>query len=160
VITDRLDRTLGEFGFLPFCWCQDTTVAAFHGCQTIQKAREQSTAEATANARLSTMLPYILCASRFAHYIKVMVRDQTGGHSTAEIIQQRLSQWLLQYTLGSGSGGGSTTAELRARHPLRDASVDVRDAPGKPGKYICQIHLMPQFQLDNLVGSIELRTRP
>ncbi len=156
VVTDTLDRALGELGFLPLCWCQDTHIAAFHGCHTLNEPKKYDRGEATANARLSAMLPYVLCASRFAHYIKVMMRDKIGGHANAAELEDYLSRWLLQYI----NMGGDGDAELKARYPLRDAKVEVREVPGAPGRYSSHIYLRPQFQLDHLVGFIELKTRP
>lgn len=156
VITDVLDRTLGELGFLPLCWCQDTHLAAFHGCQSLANPKAYDRAEATSNARLSAMLPYVLCAARFAHYLKVMMRDKTGGVDTPERIEDYLMRWLQDYTNTSDAA----SPELKARYPLRDSRVEVKEVPGKPGKYFTHIFLQPQFQLDQLVGFIELKTRP
>jgi type VI secretion system ImpC/EvpB family protein len=156
IVTDSLDRALGELGFLPLCWCQDTHLAAFHGCQSLNEPKKYDRAEASANARLSAMLPYVLCASRFAHYIKVMMRDKTGSLASPADLEDHLGRWLNQYT--SSSDGAD--AEMKARFPLRDSRVEVREVPGAPGRYTSHIHLRPQFQLDHLVGFIELKTRP
>ena len=61
IITDALDKELGELGFLPLCWCQDTELSAFHGSQSIQSPKAYDEMEATVNARLSAMLQYMFC---------------------------------------------------------------------------------------------------
>jgi type VI secretion system protein ImpD len=155
VITDALDKVLGDLGFLPLCWCQDTNRSAFHSSQSIQQPRRYDEEDATVNARLSTMLQNIFCASRFAHYIKVMVRDRIGTLAGPEELEDYLGRWLLGYTMANDSA----PAELKARHPLRDAKVEIKEVRGSPGKYHCRIFLRPHFQLEQLAGTIRLETR-
>ena len=50
----------------------------------------------------------------------------------------------------------STTAEVKARKPLRDAKIEVVDVPGKPGAYRAVAFLKPHFQLDELTISLRL----
>ena len=47
--------------------------------QSCQKSRKYDTDAANANARLSTQLQYIMATSRFAHYLKSMMRDKIGS---------------------------------------------------------------------------------
>ncbi|MGL4552065.1 MAG: type VI secretion system contractile sheath large subunit [Gemmataceae bacterium] len=155
VVTDAQERALGELGFLPLSWCQDTETATFHGCQSVQKAKSYDKLEATVNAKMSSMLQYMLCVSRFAHYLKAMMRDMVGMVLTPEEVQSRLRRWIWKYTDGSSG----MTPERLAKAPLRDARVDVFEIPGRPGRYGSRIFLQPQFQLDNLVGQIRLETR-
>ena len=54
--------------------------AAFFSVQSAQKPKVYDTPQATANARISAQLPYIFATSRFAHYLKVMMRDKIGGY--------------------------------------------------------------------------------
>jgi type VI secretion system ImpC/EvpB family protein len=107
------------------------------------------------NARLSAMLQYIFCASRFGHYIKVMVRDKVGGLSGPEELEDYLSRWLFNYI--NATEGASPA--LKARHPLREARVEIREVRGRPGQYKCDVYLRPHFQLDQLAGTIRLETR-
>ena len=53
--------------------------------------------EATANARLSASLPYILACSRFAHYLKAIIRDKVGGFTNRGEIESFLNKWITQY---------------------------------------------------------------
>ena len=79
IITDAQEKELGELGFIPLCHCQDTEYSAFYGNQSIQKPKKYDDPKATVNARLSAMLQYMLCVSRFAHYMKVISRDKIGS---------------------------------------------------------------------------------
>ena len=108
--------------------------------------------EANANARLSTQLPYILAISRFAHYMKAMMRDKVGSFMTRKECQDFLTNWILLYTVGNDN----VAAEVKARKPLRDAKVEGVEVPGKPGVYRAVAFLKPHFQLDELSVSLRL----
>ncbi len=154
IITDTLERDISDLGFVPLCQCYDTPYAAFYSNQSVQKPRPQSTKEATINAKLSTMLQHILCASRIAHYIKVMIRDKVGSFTTASDCQSYLGKWIYKYT----TGREDMDWEEQARFPLRDAAVTVKEHPVKPGEYLCSIQLRPHYQLDQMISELELVT--
>ena len=75
-ITDRREFELSNLGFLPLIHCKGKDFAAFMGAQSCQKPKKYDREGATANADLSTKLNHILCVSRFAHFLKVMARNQ------------------------------------------------------------------------------------
>ncbi|VAW63758.1 Uncharacterized protein ImpC [hydrothermal vent metagenome] len=154
VITDIRERELSDLGLIPLCQCYDTPFAAFYGNQSVRKPKRQSSREAQVNARLSAMLQHVLCGARIAHYIKVMVRDKVGSFITAEDCEDFLSKWLFRYTTGNEDLEWSE----QARFPLRESKVRVKEHPGKPGEFICVIHLRPHYQLDHMVSELELIT--
>ena len=96
----------------------------------------------------------MLCASRFAHYIKVIGRDMVGTLETPARIEQRLQSWLNGYVNAAINAG----PETRARQPLMAGRVAVSERPGRPGVYGCTIHLQPHFQLDDLAATFRLVT--
>jgi len=109
---------------------------------------------ATANANISTMLQYMLCVSRFAHYLKVIARDVVGSATEPEDMQSTLDQWIKQYV----TPDDSARPEVKARRPLRKAEVNVVRDPGRPGTFQCTFSLLPHYQLDDLSASIRLQT--
>ncbi|HWM89362.1 MAG TPA: type VI secretion system contractile sheath large subunit [Thermoanaerobaculia bacterium] len=151
-ITDRREKELDTLGFIALCHCKGTDYAAFFGGQTTQKARTYDTDAANANARISARLPYILAASRFAHYLKVICRDKVGSFQTKDNIGIFLNRWITGYVLGTDDSG----QEIKAQFPLREARVDVFDMPGKPGSYRAVAFLRPHFQLEELTASVRL----
>lgn len=151
-ITDRREKELSDLGFLPLVFCKNTNYATFFGASTVNKPKTYDTDFANANARISSMLPYVLAASRFAHYLKVIARDKVGSFMTREDVSNYLNRWIMQYVLGKDDAG----QDLKARYPLRDARVDVYDVPGKPGAYRAVVFIRPHFQLDELTASIRL----
>jgi type VI secretion system ImpC/EvpB family protein len=153
-ITDMQDKELADHGFIPLCACPDTEYSAFYGSQSLQKPKVYDELAATVNARLSASLQYMLCVSRFAHYVKVIARNKVGSTQGALELEDFLGKWLRNYCNASDSA----TPDVKARYPLREARVQIREVPGKPGSYNCEIHLRPHFQLDQMVSTVRLRT--
>lgn len=151
-ITDRREKELADLGFIPLVHCKGTDYAAFFSTQSVQKAKEYDTDAANANARLSNQLQYIMATSRFAHYLKSMVRDKIGSFASRADCQQFLSRWIDQYVLGSDTA----PQEMKAKYPLREARIDVSEIPGKPGMYKAVAYLKPHFQLEGLTASLRL----
>jgi type VI secretion system protein ImpC len=150
-ITDRREKELADLGFVPLVHCKNTDYAAFFSVQSAQKPKKYDTDSATANARLSTNLSYILAVSRFAHYLKAMMRDKIGSFMSRGQCEDFLNRWIQQYVIDS-----SASAESKAAHPLSEARVDVLDVPGKPGAYRAVAFLKPHFQLEELTVSMRL----
>jgi type VI secretion system protein ImpC len=151
-ITDRRENELNNLGFLAICHRKNSDQAAFFGGQTTNKPKVYNTSEANANARISSMLPYMLASSRFAHYLKVIMRDKIGSFMTRENVQKYLNTWLSDYVLLNDDA----PQNVKAAYPLREGRVDVFDIPGKPGSYNAVVFLKPHFQLDELTVSIRL----
>jgi type VI secretion system protein ImpC len=134
------------------CHRKNSDQAAFFGGQTANKPKLYNTNEANANARISSMLPYVLAASRFAHYIKVIMRDKIGSFMTKDNVAAYLNTWIADYVLLNDDASQS----VKASYPLRQARIDVFEIPGKPGSYSAVVFLKPHFQLDELTVSIRL----
>jgi type VI secretion system protein ImpC len=134
------------------CYRKNSGQAAFFGGSTANKPKVYNLPSATANARLSAQLPYILATCRFAHYIKVMMRDKIGSFMTKGNVSTYLNNWIAEYVLLNDDAG----QETKARLPLREARIDVTDVPGKPGAYRAVVFLKPHFQLNELTVSMRL----
>jgi type VI secretion system protein ImpC len=151
-ITDRREKELSDLGFMSLCHCKATDYAAFFGSQTVQKPKVYNEDDANANAALSARLPYILAASRFAHYIKVIMRDKIGSFMARENVEMYLNSWIASYVLLNDDA----PQNVKAKYPLREARIDVYDVPGKPGAYRAVVYLRPHFQMEELTASIRL----
>ena len=151
-ITDRREKELSDLGFISLVHCKDTDYAAFFGAQSAQKAKKYNSDSANANAVLSAQLQYIFAVSRIAHYMKAMMRDKIGSFASAANVQDFLNRWLTQYVLLDDNA----SQEQKAQFPLREASVQVSEVPGRPGVYRAVSFLRPHFQLDELSVSLRL----
>jgi type VI secretion system protein ImpC len=151
-ITDRREKELSDLGFIPLVHSKGTDYAAFFGAQSCQKARKYDTDAANANARLSTQLQYIMATSRFAHYLKAIMRDKIGSFMTRQNCENYLNRWITNYVLLDDNA----SQEAKANNPLREARIDVSEVRGKPGVYRAVAFLKPHFQLDELTLSLRL----
>jgi type VI secretion system protein ImpC len=151
-ITDRREKELNDLGFIAVVNSKGSDYSAFFGGQTTNKPKVYNLDSANANAALSSRLPYVLAASRFAHYLKVMMRDKVGSFQSAESVSGYLNDWLASYVLLSSNA----SQESKARFPLSEGRVDVVEVPGKPGAFQATVYLKPHFQMEELTASIRL----
>src|SRR5690606_37003143 len=151
-ITDRREAELSKLGFLPLCHYKNTDYAVFFGAQTTQRPKKFDRPAATANAAISARLPYIMATSRIAHFLKVIARDKIGSFMEATDCQDWLDRWIANYV----SADAKPTAETKARYPLREAKIEVKEIPGKPGSYQAVAWLRPWLQLEELTTSLRM----
>ena len=151
-ITDRREKELADQGFVPLVHCKGTDYAAFFSVQTANKPKVYDKPEANANARLSAQLPYMLAMSRFAHYLKAMMRDKLGSTMSRSQAELFLNQWIANYVIADDNASPSAKAE----RPLREARIEVMEVPGKPGALRAVAFMRPHFQLDELTVSLRL----
>ncbi|MBB5060374.1 type VI secretion system protein ImpC [Granulicella aggregans] len=151
-ITDRREKELADQGLVALVHCKGSDYAAFFSVQSVNKPRLYDQESANANARLSAQLPYIFAMSRFAHYLKAMMRDKIGSFTSRDECEVFLNRWISQYVLSDDSASQAAKAKL----PLREAAIQVSDVPGKPGAYRAVAFLKPHFQLDELTISLRL----
>ena len=154
-ITDRREAELSKNGFLPLCYWKNTDYAVFLGGQTVNKPLEYDNADATANAALSARLPYIFATSRFAHYLKCIVRDKIGSFRERADMQNWLSDWISNYV----TSDPNASEEVKAKYPLAEARVEVDEIEGQPGYYNARFYLRPHYQLEGLTTSLRLTAK-
>jgi type VI secretion system protein ImpC len=154
-ITDRREAELSRAGFLPLIHWKNTDYAVFMGGQTVNKPAEYDNPDATANAALAARLPYIFATSRFAHYLKCIVRDKIGSFKEKKDMQEWLSNWIANYV----TGDPNASDEVKAKYPLADAKVEVEEVEGQPGYYKARFYLRPHYQLEGLTASLRLVTK-
>jgi type VI secretion system protein ImpC len=151
-ITDRREKELADQGLVPLVHCKGTDYAAFFSVQTVNKPKTYDKPEANANARLSAQLPYILAMSRFAHYLKAMMRDKIGSAMSRSEAETFLNNWVSNYVLADDTG----SAAAKAERPLREARIEVMSVPGNAGALRAVAFMRPHFQLDELTVSLRL----
>ena len=155
LIPDRREKEISDCGFLPLCHYKEKDFAVFFGGQTTQKPKlyeGKDGADATANAAISARLPYIMATSRIAHYLKVIARDKIGKFMEREDCEKWLQNWIMNYVTSDPKPDQS----VKARYPLADAKIEVREIPGAPGSYNAVAHLRPWLQFEELTTSLRL----
>ncbi|WP_159999493.1 type VI secretion system contractile sheath large subunit [Roseomonas sp. 18066] len=154
-ITDRREAELSALGFLPLCHYKNTDHAVFFGAQSVQKPKKYDRPEATANAAISARLPYLMATGRFAHFLKVMARDKIGSFMEASDCEVWLNRWIKNYVNANENAG----PESKAKYPLREAKVEVKEVPGKPGVYNAVAYMRPWLQMEELTTSMRMVAR-
>jgi type VI secretion system protein ImpC len=152
-ITERREQELEKLGFLSLVHCKGRDFAAFMSATSAQKPKKYDRDNATANAMLSTKFNQLLCVSRFAHFLKVMVRNRIGSFMERDDMEKWLNRWINNYTLGNPESAGE---ETKAQKPLAWAEIKVQDVPGQPGVYKAVAHMRPHFQLEALDISLRM----
>ena len=152
LIPDSREAELSNLGFIPLLNAKNTDYAVFIGGNSVQKPQKYSTAEATANADLSTKLPYLMATSRIAHYMMALTRDKLGSFTSRSAFENYMNDWIKNYTLGTDEASQAAMAE----RPLRDARVDVVEDKSRPGCYKAVAFLRPHFQLEKVDFSLRL----
>jgi type VI secretion system protein ImpC len=69
--------------------------------------------------------------------------------------QDWLERWIANYV----SADPKPSAETKARYPLREAKVEVREVPGAPGSYNAVAWLRPWLQMEELTTSLRMVAR-
>ncbi|MCL2714031.1 MAG: type VI secretion system contractile sheath large subunit [Alphaproteobacteria bacterium] len=151
-LTGLQEKQISEFGLIPVSTTYMASELVFNSNSSLHQPERYNNPHATQNARISAMVQYVLCASRFAHFLKVILRDEVGRLADALSIENRLRNWLGQYTVGNDNASLSQ----RRRFPLRLAAVDVAEQPGRAGSFTCQVRLQPHFQLDDVDTTFQL----
>lgn len=152
-ITDRREAELAANGFMPLSHWKNTDYAVFVGAQSLHKPAEYDDADATANANLGARLPYLFATTRFAHYLKCIVRDKVGSFKERADMEKWLNNWIMQYVEPDPS---NASEEAKARRPLAAAEVVVEEVEGNPGYYSSKFFLRPHYQLEGLSVSLRL----
>lgn len=154
-LTAGQEQAVSDAGIIPLSAVPYAPEVLFNGNASLHVPARHDRQEATVNARISSMLQYVLCASRFAHVLLVLMRDRVGSFADAPGVEGMLNTWLAQYCLGNDDAPAAT----KAHYPLRSGGVEVRELPGRPGTMGCTMRLQPHFQLDNVATTFRLVTR-
>ncbi|MBU2510644.1 type VI secretion system contractile sheath large subunit [bacterium] len=151
-ILSSVEKQLSHQGLVCLCHCKMTSYSAFFSAQTVHQQKTYMRKSSNANERLSAMLPHMLTASRFAHYLKSIMRDKVGRLTNKGEIEKYLNNWLSQYVLTQTN----VSTELKSQHPLQKSSVKVFDDSERPGQFKILAHIKPHYQLEALNASIRL----
>jgi len=158
-ITDRREHELARSGLIPIIHRKNTDKAAFIGAQSVYKPKAYSGpqgVEATASDNLSARLPYMFAVSRFAQYLKCMVRDRIGSMKEKEELRRWLQEWITEYIDGDPV---NSSEAAKAKRPLADAKVEIFENEENPGYYNARFYLRPHYQLEGMDIGLSLVSR-
>jgi type VI secretion system protein ImpC len=155
LISDRREFELAELGLIPLSFYKNRDYACFFSANSSQKPKKYTTADATANSRLSARLPYLFLVSRLSHYLKVIQRENIGAAKEQEELQNELTEWINTLVTEMKDPG----PELKARCPLSAARISVTDIADNPGFYNVEMLVRPHFQIEGIDVSLSLVSR-
>lgn len=155
-ISDRREAELSAAGFVALVHRKNTDKATFIGGQTVHQPAKYDNPAATANANLSARLPYIFAASRFAHYLKCIVRDWVGGNREGPQLQRDLTNWIMQYVDAQPE---SSSEETKARKPLKDVKIEILPDEENPGAYKGKFMFVPHYQMEKMDIALSMVSR-
>jgi type VI secretion system protein ImpC len=146
-IDEMLEFACASLGFIPFCHLQERNAACFFSANSVQNpALYDDNPEATANSKINARLPYILLASRFAHYLKVLQRENIGAIKDKGRIEKELNDWINRFVMKMKNPSDDQISKT----PLNDAHVRVHDVEEKTGFYHVEIMIKPHFQIEGM----------
>lgn len=146
-MTRNLAHMYSENGFIPLAESPKTNLLYFVGNRSVAETR------GSASAEIVTQLQSVMIACRIVHYLKVQIRSLIGQVKTSAECEQILNDWFDPYVSGSSSSN-----ELQARFPLQGARVRVSESATDHARFRCEVIVRPQYQIDNVLGDITLRT--
>lgn len=146
-MTRNLAHLYSELGFIPLAESSKTNLLYFVGNRSVTETGRSAAAE------IVTQLQSVMIACRIVHYLKVQIRALIGQVKTSAECEQILNDWFDPYVSGSSSSN-----ELQARFPLQGARVRVSESATDRARFQCEVIVRPQYQIDNVLGDITLRT--
>lgn len=151
------DAFWSDLGFIPLSSLYLTAQKGFFSNQSVWKIPDDT-------FRQVASLQTNLMACRFAHYIKMQIRDRVGRFDTPAECTKSLELWLKKYT----SNANYADQMVKARFPLKAFRIEIEKMAQDSTRYRCEIMLTLQYQCDLLdvqvlintsVAHQELRTR-
>jgi type VI secretion system protein ImpC len=143
LLTDKRESDVVAQGFIPLSVHKGDDTAAFYSAYSVHYNPDIEKDEgAELSARLGAQFPYLLIISRISHYIKMMQREHIGSWTNRREIDQGLNNWLKQLV----SDMDNPAPGVRARRPLRRASIKVREVDGKADWFLTKIEITPHIK--------------
>jgi type VI secretion system protein ImpC len=138
------ELVLSRLGFLPLDWSMEDGHTVFLGAASCHRPRRPADGGAGAAAELAARFDYLHCATLFVRRLLVLARAQLGLARNAAACERRLGEWLADYVLPNPA---EAAEEERARRPLAEARVEVREVQGR---FALLVRLRPAWQFEEL----------
>jgi type VI secretion system protein ImpC len=154
-VTGRIEHALAEEGFICMVYERAKGRASLLSAPSARAPAhfgERADQRAMINERLGAQLPYIFLVCRLAHYLKCVQREKVGQWLDSSALERELVLWLRKYV----SDQDDAQWEVRARKPLREASVKVEAVEGQTGWYRCHLRLRPHLTHNNAAFTLSL----
>ena len=141
-VSDHLEKQINRNGFMTLRsdkFSESIGCSCFISMHKIEKINHESNI-------LHLPLQNILSISRFAHYIKVIMRDKIGSFSNVTECEDYLKKWLLQHT--AAQQNSSTNSSIH--YPLEKSEIKISSQISNPTRYICSLKLKPRLMIESI----------
>lgn len=152
MIPETREFEFANLGFIPLSYYKNRDYSCFFSANSAQKPALYDSADATANSRINSRLPYIFLLSRIAHYLKLIQRENIGTTKDRRLLELELNTWTRTLVTKMTDPGD----DLQASHPLRDAKVTVEDIEDNPGFFRVKLYAVPHFQVEGMDVNLSL----
>jgi len=152
LIPETREFEFAKQGFIPLSFYKNRNYACFFSANSTQKPEEYDNAQATANSRVNSRLPYIFLTARLAHYLKVLQRENIGASKNAGVLEAELNNWIKGLVTEMENPG----PELAATHPLSYGQVNVTENLDNPGFFKVALSVVPHFQVEGVNVNLSL----
>jgi type VI secretion system protein ImpC len=142
VLSERRASELSNLGFLPLLQCRDREGTVFFGTHSCYQPK--STVDPNGDAEYTARLDILLCAARFSQCLKVIACMWIRNSWELKDCERGLNKWIGKYVVANPD---SVDERTKARKPLQDACVEIREVQGKQGWYELVVRLQPHYQL-------------
>jgi len=154
LITSDQEQALNNEGITALMQIPQTSHAAFLSNPSVKTMMPIKADEKITGEQLATLIPYMLCVCRFAHYLKVIAREQLGRYHNISDCEYRLNHWLSQYI----ASNTDINFKMKTRFPLSSGEVKIALARGHNEHYLCLMKLSPQLKTNHACAAILLKT--
>ncbi|WP_321876917.1 type VI secretion system contractile sheath large subunit [Paraburkholderia bannensis] len=155
LIPETREHEFAELGLIALSYASNHDYPCFYSAHSAQKPAVFDTRQASANSRINARLPYIFLASRIAHYLKMIQRENIGTTKDRRVLELELNNWIK----GLVTEMKDADDELQASHPLRHAKVEVEDIEDNPGFFRIKLFIVPHFQIEGMDVSLSLMSQ-
>lgn len=141
---------LTSLGMIPLC-TDSATDTLYFLCETNPSHSGYAQNDIQKTNEIRHSLPVLLCATRFAHYIRVLLKNNTTQFSNAQDIANFLNNWIGNYVLLDEHAPQA----IKAAYPLSQANVNVF-TPSQGTAYKVCVSITPRFQLPYSNSTVQL----
>lgn len=153
-VPDSTAQELTEFGFICLRHCKYTTDLMLPSAPNITAMENVQLSAQTQAEPLGLQMHHVLAVSRFAHYIKCILRDLVGSALSEANIQRRVHTWLASHICANPA----PSPKERQKQPLRGGRVEITSSERQPGTYLCRMHLQPHGVTQRLAMNFQLKS--
>ncbi|QEK39894.1 type VI secretion system contractile sheath domain-containing protein [Candidatus Sneabacter namystus] len=151
-ISEKKEKELCDLGITPLSHIKNTSYVVLFNSQSLRTLYFKR--QAIHFKDPSCILPYLLCACRFAAYIKIIGRNKVGEFTNAQEYQAFLNKWILQYV----AANPDVKPELKRKFPLLAATIEVRKSHMLKNNYQCTMSLKPHLMSSAIATELVLKT--